>query len=74
MAISVAIGGDCLADIAQVRSEAALFGRVASDPTVPRLVDTLALDAPGALAAANGARPSFVPGSGDWAAPIPLTT
>jgi hypothetical protein len=36
LAISVAIGGDCLADIAQVRSEAAMFGRVASDPTVPR--------------------------------------
>jgi len=56
LAISVAIGGDCLADIAQVRSEAAVFGRVASDPTVSRLIDTLALDAPGALAAINGAR------------------
>ena len=56
LAISVAIGGDCLADIAQVRSEAAVFGRVASDPTVSRLVDTLARDAPRALAAINTAR------------------
>jgi len=32
LAISVAIGGDCLADIAQLRSEPDLFGKVASDP------------------------------------------
>ena len=56
LAISVAIGGDCLADIAQIRSESGVFGRVASDPTVSRLIDTLALDAPRALAAINGAR------------------
>jgi hypothetical protein len=55
LAISVAIGGDCLADIAQVRSESSLFGRVASDPTVSRLIDTLAADAPAALAAINAA-------------------
>jgi len=56
LAMSVAIGGDCLADIAQVRAEPALFGRVASDPTVSRLIDTLAADAPRALAAINTAR------------------
>src|SRR6476620_5544236 len=57
MAISVAIGGDCLADIAQVRAEPALFGHVAkSDPTVSRLIDTLAVDAPPAWAAINTAR------------------
>src|SRR6476619_2162872 len=43
LAISVAIGGDCLADIAQVRSEPDVFGHVASDPTVSRLIDTLRL-------------------------------
>ena len=32
LAIAVAIGGDCLADIGQVRSMPAVFGRVASDP------------------------------------------
>ena len=56
LAVSVAIGGDCLADIAQVRSEPAVFGLVASDPTVSRLIDTLASDAPRALSAINGAR------------------
>ncbi len=56
LAISVAIGGDCLADIAQVRSEPGVFGHVASDPTVSRLIDTLAADAPAALAAINTAR------------------
>src|SRR5690242_4339342 len=40
----VAIGGDCLADIAQVRSEAGVFGAVASDTTVSRLINTLAAD------------------------------
>ena len=34
LAIAVAIGGDCLADIAQVRSEPGVFGHVASDPNV----------------------------------------
>jgi hypothetical protein len=56
LAIAVAIGGDCLADIAQVRSEPGVFGHVASDPTVSRLIDTLAADAPAALAAINTAR------------------
>jgi hypothetical protein len=37
--------GDCLADVALLRGEPALFGRVASDSTVSRLVDTLAADA-----------------------------
>jgi hypothetical protein len=56
LAIAVAIGGDCLADIAQVRSEPGVFGQVASDPTVSRLVDTLAADGQAALAAINTAR------------------
>jgi len=56
LAIAVAIGGDCLADIAQIRSEPDVFGHVASDPTVSRLIDTLAADAPAALAAINTAR------------------
>jgi hypothetical protein len=38
LAISVAIGGDCVVDISQVRSESDLFGSVASDPTVSRWV------------------------------------
>lgn len=48
LALSAAIGGDRLADVAQLRAELAVFGRVTSDPTVSRLVDTLAeVDRPG---------------------------
>lgn len=54
--VAVALGGDCLADIATVRAEPAVFGLVASDPTVSRLIDTLALDADKALAAIAAAR------------------
>lgn len=53
--MAVAVGGDCLADIAVLREQPAVFGSVASDPTVSRLISTLA-DAPKALAAINGAR------------------
>jgi hypothetical protein len=56
LALSVAIGGDCLADISVVRAEPAVFGRVASDPTVSRLIDTLASTPQAALAAINQAR------------------
>ena len=48
--------GDCLADLALVRAQPQLFGRVASDPTVSRLVATLAADAPAALHALPAAR------------------
>lgn len=58
LAISLAVGGDCLADIAQLRAHPEVFGQVASDPTVSRLVDVLAADAPAALAAINTARAS----------------
>jgi hypothetical protein len=47
LALSLAVGGDCLADIAVLRAEPSLFGRVASDPTVSRTIDALAADAPG---------------------------
>ena len=56
LAIAVALGGDCLADIATLRAEPAVFGLVASDPTVSRLIDTLARDADKALAAIAAAR------------------
>ena len=56
LAISVAIGGDCLADISLLRAEPAVFGRVASDPTVSRLIDALAATPQAALAAINKAR------------------
>lgn len=56
LAITVALGGDCLADIATVRAEPEVFGLVASDPTVSRLIDTLATDADKAQAALSTAR------------------
>lgn len=56
VALSVALGGDCLADVAGLRAEPGLFGSVASDPTVSRLIDTLAASGERALAAIRGAR------------------
>jgi len=56
LAMSLAMGGDCLADVGQLRAHPQVFGPVASDPTVSRLIDTLAADAPAALAAINAAR------------------
>ncbi|EFG78355.1 transposase, IS4 family [Mycobacterium parascrofulaceum ATCC BAA-614] len=56
LAITLAIGGDCLADIAMLRSEPGVFGSVASDPTVSRLITTLAADASTALVAIAAAR------------------
>jgi hypothetical protein len=56
LAVSLAVGGDCLADLAQLRAAPEVFGPVASDPTVSRLIDTLAADAPAALAAIASAR------------------
>jgi hypothetical protein len=49
--VAIALGGDCLADVAVVRSQPQLFGTVASDPTVSRLISALADDADAALAA-----------------------
>ena len=37
LAAALALGGDCLADIAMLRAEPGLFGPVASDPVVSRL-------------------------------------
>jgi hypothetical protein len=56
LAIALALGGDCLADVALLRAEPAVFGRVASDPTVSRTIDALAGDAKRALAAIDTAR------------------
>ncbi len=57
LAVSVALGGDCLADIALLREQPAVFGRVASDPTVvSRLISALATDAGKVLSAIDRAR------------------
>jgi hypothetical protein len=46
LAAAVALGGDCLADIAVLREQPHLAGPVASDPVVSRLVNALAADLP----------------------------
>jgi len=56
LAVTLGLGGDCLADLAVLRAEPGVFGRVASDATVSRAVDALAEDAPAALAAIHLAR------------------
>jgi Transposase DDE domain group 1 len=42
VALTVALGGDCLADVGMLRAEPAVFGPAASDPTVSRLITKLA--------------------------------
>ena len=56
LALTLATGGDCLADVAALRAEPGVFGPVASDPTVSRTVDALAADAPAAVKAIKAAR------------------
>jgi Transposase DDE domain group 1 len=56
LALSLALGGDCLADLAVLRAEPGVYGRVASDPTVSRTISTLAADAPAVLKAIDTAR------------------
>jgi hypothetical protein len=56
VATAVALGGDCLADVAVVRAQPELFGPVASDPTVSRLVAALAGDVDAAVGAIRSAR------------------
>jgi hypothetical protein len=41
LAVMLADGGDCLADIAVLRQQPDLFGRVGSDPTVWRVLDSI---------------------------------
>jgi hypothetical protein len=56
LAAVVALGGDCLADVAVLREQPELAGLVASDPVVSRLVSQLAGDLPRALKAVRAAR------------------
>jgi hypothetical protein len=56
LVMTLALGGDCLADIAVLRAQPQLAGPVASDPVVSRLITTLAADAPRALRAIRRAR------------------
>lgn len=54
--LAVALGGDCLADVGMLRAESAVFGPVASDPTVYRRIGKPAAAGQRALAALRAAR------------------
>jgi Transposase DDE domain group 1 len=56
LVVMLALGGDCLADVAVLRAQPELAGAVASDPVISRLVSALAADAPQALRAIRTAR------------------
>jgi hypothetical protein len=55
LAVMLADGGDCLADLAVLRDQPALFGQVASTPTAWRVVEHTACD-PDGLARLRAAR------------------
>ena len=63
LAAAVALGGDCLADIAVLREQPGLAGPVASDPVVSRLVSVLA-GGPAAGAEGDPGGPGRGPGAG----------
>jgi hypothetical protein len=48
--VALALGGDCLSDVAVLRTEPGLFGLVASEAPVSRTIDLLAADAGGGRA------------------------
>jgi Transposase DDE domain group 1 len=56
LVMTLALGGDCLADVAVLRAEPGLAGPVAPDPVISRLVSALAAEGPGALRAIRQAR------------------
>jgi Transposase DDE domain group 1 len=56
LALTVALGGDGACDIGMLRAQPGLFGVVASDPPVSRLVTSLAEDVEAVLEAITGAR------------------
>ncbi|MBG6226515.1 hypothetical protein IWX63_003114, partial [Arthrobacter sp. CAN_A2] len=57
LGLSLATGGDCLSDVDRLRAQPEVYGRVASDPTVSRLITTLSTTAPAkALTVINTAR------------------
>jgi hypothetical protein len=67
LAVAVALGGDCLADIAVLRAQLQLFRPVASDPVVSRLITRLRRRS---SRAGRSARPALPPvsGPGRWLA------
>ncbi len=56
LALSLALGGDCLADLALLRGEPGVYGHVASEATVSRTLTALAADPDASVRAINRAR------------------
>ena len=56
LVMTLALGGDCLADVALLRAQPELCGPVASDPVISRLVSALAGEGPRALRAIRRTR------------------
>jgi hypothetical protein len=56
LVMTLALGGDCLADVAVLRAQPELAAPVASDPVISRLVAALAAEGPRALRAIRKAR------------------
>ena len=56
LAVMLAAGGDCPADVVMLRARPHLFGKVASDPTISRIIDDLACDDATATAGIAAAR------------------
>src|SRR3954471_13451603 len=68
LAMALALGGDCLADVAVLRAEPGVFGRVASDATVSRAIAALAAEPRKSLRALKKAAPRPGRGRGAWPA------
>ena len=73
LAVTIALGGDCLADAAVVRAQSELFGAVASDPTISRLIEALSDDSAAAIAAIRQARAAARATVWSHRAPVPMT-
>ena len=72
LALSLALGGDCLADLALLRAEPGVYGNVASEATVSRTVTALAGDADAALRS-DQPGPRGRAGTGVGAGRVPAT-
>ena len=66
LAVTLALGGDCLANVAVLRAEPGVYSVVASHPMVSRTITAFAADTPAVLAAIEAARASAR--AGVWAA------
>jgi hypothetical protein len=71
LAVAIALGGDCLADAALFRAQPELFGAVASDPTISRLIDALGAEPGTAIAAIRRARASARAAVWQLSCPVP---